>query len=402
MILDITDIGHGGVGIARHEGRVVFVRGAIPGERVKAELTSSRSRYATAVVREVVQASPERVTHPWPEGAAGVTGAADFGHITLAGQRSLKERALLGNLRRIGGQELLETALGLGLSVAAVDDTDGWGSRTRFDVVKLERGVGMYREGTKELVPITSMPLALPELERLIFDPAWDREIAPGTRVHVVGPASGEDVVVADRVYTAPGRKGESHIWERATTERDVFDYRVSASGFWQVHARAPHTLLRAVMKAAGVQPGESVLELFSGAGLFTVPLAKAVGPTGRLRAIEGSQRAVADAKANLAGMPWASVRMARIDERTVREVSADVVVADPPRAGLGRKTAGALAKSPARIVLVSCDPAAMARDVAELVAGGRTVESMAAFDIFPHTHHVETVVSIQGQPAKA
>ncbi|MDV6239003.1 TRAM domain-containing protein [Trueperella bernardiae] len=396
MLLEITDIGHGGVGIARHEGQVVFVRGAIPGERVESELTASRSRYLTAVVCEVIEASPERVAHPWPDGAAGVTGAADFGHITLEGQRALKERVVLGNLRRIGGQELYETALGLGFSVAAVDDTDGWGSRTRFDVVKLKRGVGMYREGTNELAAITSMPLALPELERLIFDPAWDRVIAPGTRLHVVGPASGEDVVVADRVYAAPGREAAGHIWERAATEADVYDYRVSAAGFWQVHTRAPSTLLRAVMGAAAVSPGESVLELFSGAGLFTVPLAKAVGDAGRVRAIEGSQRAVTDATANLAGMPWASASAARIDERTAAKVSADAVVADPPRAGLGKKTASALAKAEARIVLVSCDPAAMARDVAELVAGGKTVESMAAFDIFPHTHHVEVVTALR------
>ncbi|WP_434700191.1 hypothetical protein [Trueperella pyogenes] len=109
------------------------------------------------------------------------------------------------------------------------------------------------------------------------------------------------------------------------------------------------------------------------------------------MSAIEGSARAVEDARFNLANTPWANVRVQNIDDSAVRGQRADVVVADPPRAGLGKKLAAQLA----RIVLVSCDPAAMARDVAELVKRGRRVESWRAFDIFPHTHHVEVVTCL-------
>ncbi|MGV4415723.1 methyltransferase [Trueperella pyogenes] len=394
MRLTITDIGHGGVGIGRYDGRVVFVRGAIPGEIVDVALTAQQSKFWTAVVTDVVEPSPYRVEHPWREGGVGVTGAADFGHISREGQRALKTDVILNNLRRIGGEALRGIAEDLGLEVADVDD-DGWGSRTRIDVVKLERGFGMYREKTNELVPISAMPLAVLSIEKLLFDSPWDGAIAPGTRVHVVSPASGADIVVADRVYTAPGQAVGPYIWERATTQTRVFDYRIFAGGFWQVHTRAPSVLLRAVMEAAKVRKADTVLELFSGAGLFTLPLAQAVGETGSVSAIEGSARAVEDARFNLANTPWANVRVQNIDDSAVRGQRADVVVADPPRAGLGKKLAAQLARMDARIVLVSCDPAAMARDVAELVKRGRRVESWRAFDIFPHTHHVEVVTCL-------
>ncbi|QOQ38905.1 class I SAM-dependent RNA methyltransferase [Trueperella pecoris] len=397
MRLEIVDIGHGGVGIARHDGRVVFVRGAIPGEVVDVEVVSRQSKFFHANVVDVVEASPHRVEHPWAAGAAGVTGAADFGHVELAWQRKLKTDVVAHNLRRIGGQDLAEAIKPLRVEVRGVDSADGWGTRTRFDVVKMATGVGMYMERTNRLVPLDRMPLALPELEHLdLFGNAWDGVVAEGERMHVVCPASGPDVVVAGQTYTAPGRQADPFIHERAVTGADVFEYRISSGGFWQIHCQAPSVLLQAVLKGAAAQEGESVLELFSGAGLFTVPLARAVGERGSVFAIEGSERAVRDASVNLASMPWAKAEVARIDEGTVAGLRADVVVADPPRAGLGKKTAAQLARCGARrIVLVSCDPAAMARDVAELVANGRKVEAMEAFDIFPHTHHMEVVTAL-------
>lgn len=404
MRLEIHDIGHGGVGIARHDGRVVFVRGALPGEVVDAEVTAEKSKFLNAVVTDVIEPSEYRVEHPWPDGAAGRTGAADFGHVSIEGQLALKTAVVQQNIRRIGGAELAKElteqlgqvdGVGESVSVRGVDRGDGWGTRTRFEVTKMDSGVGMYLEKTNDLVPIHEMPLAVPELADLdVWGSAWDASIEPGTRVKVVAPASGPNVVVTDEAWAAPGEPAEQYVWERATTTDQIFDYRLSASGFWQVHESAPSTLLRAVLDGAQAAPGERVAELFSGAGLFTLPLALAVGESGSVHAYEGSKRAVADARYNLRDTPWARADVRRIDPRIAGEIAdADVVVADPPRSGLGKQTAAKLAQLRARtIVLVSCDPAAMARDVAQLVANGRHAVSIDAIDIFPNTHHVEIV----------
>jgi tRNA/tmRNA/rRNA uracil-C5-methylase (TrmA/RlmC/RlmD family) len=180
--------------------------------------------------------------------------------------------------------------------------------------------------------------------------------------------------------------------------------YRVAAGGFWQVHREAPSVLTGAVLEAAGATSGElagaTVLDLYSGAGLFTLPLAGAVGPEGRVIAVEGDEQASKDARRNAHAAEQVTLEVgtveqvlagARGEESTVPE--ADVVVLDPPRSGAGRAVVDAIvAKNPRRIVYVACDPAALARDVGYLAAHGYTLSRVRAFDLFPHTHHLEAV----------
>lgn len=392
--LEITDVAHGGRFVARAGEMVVFVRGALPGERVRATITKRRKKAWFAVTDDVLTPSEHRVPVPWAAGAAGVTGAADYSHADLDYQRVLKGQVIGTNARRIGGSELGERLAEL--AVLGVDDGDGWGTRTRYDVVKLATGAGMFLEQSHDTCQLDSQPLAVAELARLgIFTDRWDAAIAPGTRMHVVAPASGPDVVVTDSgTFSAPGEKVSDRIIEEAHTGDDSFVYELSSSGFWQVHHAAPSVLLNLVLAGADVNPGDRVLELYAGAGLFSLPLARAVGRTGALETVEGSGQAVSDAQANLAGYPWAHPHSGRIDAATVAPLVAnsDVVIADPPRAGLGADLADVLARSSARkIVLVSCDPAAMARDSGRLLAD-REIESAHARDIFPNTHHVEIV----------
>ena len=168
------------------------------------------------------------------------------------------------------------------------------------------------------------------------------------------------------------------------------------ADGFWQVHREAAGQLIAMVTRAAQVEPCDNVVELYSGAGLLTQPLAIAVGSAGTVRSFEGARQAVEDARANLREFSWATSRTAVVDERLVTKVTGDVVIADPPRAGLGRDVARAIAGTDARrIVLVSCDPASMARDVRAMVDAGRKVVSMESIDMFPNTHHFEVVTAL-------
>ncbi|MGV9187947.1 class I SAM-dependent RNA methyltransferase [Arcanobacterium canis] len=395
MKIEITDVAHGGVFVGRVNNEVIFVRGALPGEVCDIEITKKRSKLSFARVTRVLEASEHRVKERWPDGAAGVVGAADFQHSDLAYQRELKGDVIRALAHRVGSSQLGEALNSL--TVEPVDSTDGWHRRTRFDLVKLPQGVGMYKEQSHELVRLTEQPLAVAELEALdLYGSAWDDVIAAGTRMHVVAPASGPNVVVAGKdVWTASNLRTRAKLIERATTESEIFDYEVTPSGFWQVHAQAPSALLRLVLAGADVHEGDHVVELFSGAGLFSLPLAAAIGPTGRLVTMEGAPTAVADARANLAKFSNTTFHTGRIDVRHIRELTecADVVIADPPRSGLGTQQAKALAACGARrIVVVSCDPAAMARDAATLIAHGRELLLSRALDIFPQTHHVECV----------
>ena len=417
--LVLTDIGHGGVCVGRvPDGRVVFVRGGIPGERVRATVTESKKRLVKALVQEVIEPAEHRVPELWDDGAAGATGAADFQHIKLAWQRELKGQVLATQARRIGGEQFAEQLAQFSLVPNGIDlgmgsarhassgaDAHGWRTRTRFDVTKLRSGVGMYREHSHELLRLDEMPLAVSELNGLdLFNDAWDDALQCGARLHVVAPSVGEPVVVSDgAVWRAPGEQAASNkLVQRANAGDREYEYRIGSDSFWQVHRNAPSVLLQRVLAGAGLSGGERVLELFCGSGLFSAPIADRIGVQGKLLAIEGSEVAAVNAVANLRAYPWARARQGWIDApgiaQAIREIEPSVVVADPPRAGLGLPAAHAIAGSPSvqRIVLVSCDPAAMARDAGAFVAVGFGVTNFEALDLFPHTHHVETLAVLE------
>lgn len=307
-------------------------------------------------------------------------------------------------IRRVGGEALTQhlESHGVDPEVTAfpADRADaGWANRTRCEfVVDMHGNPSMYREGTHDLVSLSEMPLAVSELAELeLFDGAWRDTWMPGARVRAVIPSGSDPVVVVDKqVYSYPGIPADSFVREDVVIGRQLYTYRVHAAGFWQIHREAAAGLTALVTDAAAVKPGDSVVELYSGAGLLSQPLALAVGPEGSLRAFEGSRLAVEDSRANLREFPWASTRTSRVDARLVEWEPADVVVADPPRVGLGEEIAATIARGPAhKIVLVSCDPAAMARDIAAMVEKGRRVESMKSIDMFPQTHHFEVVTAL-------
>ncbi len=403
---ELADIAHGGACVGRApDGRAVFARFGLPGEKVAVEITAERSKLLRGDVVEVLDAASEhRVCHPWPAGGPLGAGGADLGHVAFGWQSEWKTRVLASTIRRIGGPALSRALAAAGIeprvrAFEADAATGGWGTRTRIETVVDDAGrLAMHREGTSDTVALDTMPLAVPELEELeLFSGAWSAQARPGTRVKAVAP-SGSDpvVVVGGAAYWAPGIATRPFVREDVVVDGTLYAYRVRASGFWQVHREGAAELVRLVSAAADVAPGDAVLELYSGAGLLTQPLAQAAGPTGMVESFEGSRQGVEDARANLRDFPTAIARTVGIDERFVARAAEDpydVIVADPPRSGLGKPAAAALAGSRARrIVLVSCDPAAMARDVAAMVAAGRTVRALDCVDMFPNTHHFETV----------
>ncbi len=392
--LEIGPAVHGGHCLARHEGRVVFVRHALPGERVHARLTEQRRKgYWRADAVEIVDASPDRVESVWPEAGPGGVGGGELAHVALPAQRRWKRDVVVESLVPHGRRDA-EDPLLTALTVEPVPgDVDGLGTRTRIELAVDDRGrAGMHRHRSHEVVPLTTMPLADPRIADLDL---WSRRWPAGSRLDAVAPSDGDPVVLVDG---APARGGRTHVREHVAVAGRDHRYRLAASGFWQVHRGAPELLARTVLERARPEPGQHVVDAYSGAGLLSVPLAVAVGESGHVHAIEGDAQAGKDARRNAHGLPHLRLQTADV-AAALSEIEGrpDVVVLDPPRAGAGTDVVRRIADlGVPRVVYVACDPAALARDVAAASELGYEMTSLDGFDLFPHTHHVECVAVLE------
>lgn len=392
--LDATNIAHGGISVARLDGRVVFVSDAIPGERVVARITDDdKPAFWRADTVRVLEPSIHRRPHPWAEAAldrdpAERAGGAEFGHITPAHQRELKAQVLREALARFGGVErdtVVEVLPG---------DVEGTGWRTRVRLHVSDDGVvGPYAARSHTVIPVTDLPLAVDELREIA--PLRER-FAPGTQhVDLLAPALGGARQIV-------GTQARSVVREVVGNR----EFRVDDSGFWQVHRHAAETLSSAVADAIDDQlfdPKAANLDLYGGVGLFAAAVGDRFGPTTRITSVESDARATEHAAENLADWIGAATATARVEHwvRSLSGVSASerarlaagTVVLDPPRAGAGRAVVDALAAvGPAQLVYVACDPVAFARDVGLFAGHGYRLDSLRAFDLFPMTHHVEAV----------
>ncbi|HTW05002.1 MAG TPA: TRAM domain-containing protein [Streptosporangiaceae bacterium] len=385
--LTMGEVAHGGWCVARTDaGPVVFVRHALPGERVRAVITQTTSRFARADATQILDASADRVQPPCPYAVPGGCGGCDWQHAALPAQRALKAAVIGQQLRRIAGIERDVT-----VEPMPGDETGlGWRTRVKFAVGR--GGVaGLRRHRSHELMEIGDCLIAHPLIETAaVTGRRW-----PGAAsVEVaVAPASGERALAVSGRRAA--QRGPAHLRQRAAGR----DWRVSATGFWQVHPAAAGTLAAAVLDALRPRPGDVALDLYCGAGLFAGVLADAVGPSGAVIGIEADADAVRDARHNVRGTRWARVYRgdaAALLERN-RSWAATLAVVDPPRTGLTREVVGLLSEpgGVGRVAYVSCDPATLARDLAAFGASGWELEALRAFDAFPMTHHVECLATL-------
>lgn len=357
---------HGGHCVARLAaevpevgGTVVFVRHALPGERVSVVITegSVGDRFLRGDAVAILDAAADRVRPPCPYAGPGLCGGCDFQHVDLTAQRRLKGQVVAEQLRRLAGLEVHH------VEVEAVrgDETGlGWRSRMRFHP-RSDGRLGLRAHRSHQVVPI-------------------DRCLIQAPNAVTVVPAGGDEGGQAGGVVveTVLGR-----------------EFTVAREGFWQPHVGAPEVLVSAVLDAAALVPGDTVVDLYSGVGLFSAFLAEAVGSSGRVVAVEGDPVAGEHAAGNLAAHPWAEVIVGPVDRVLSRSgpESADVVVLDPPREGARRRVVEQVAALRPRIVVhVACDPAAFARDTGILAEHGYALDGLRAFDLFPMTQHVEVV----------
>lgn len=396
--LDVGPPAHGGACVSRSEGRVVFVRHALPGERVRAVVTDDRGTYLRADAVEVVTPAPGRVQAPCPHARPGRCGGCDWQHASADVQLALKQSVVREQFQR-----LAKVVLPAEFHVEALPGgLLGWRTRITY-AVGADGRLGLHRFHSHDVEPIDACPLGAPGVGDA---PALIDTWHGVTGVEV---ARGDDGALAVLTHRpGPGRQARGR---RPPDRVEVVDgpttlvravqgrsMEVSAAGFWQVHPHAADAFAAAALDAVSPQAGETALDLYSGAGALTWALAGAVGPSGRVVAVESSRDAVADAVANLAERPWAEVRQGRVSAALLRDLDArpDVVVLDPPRSGAGRETMEAVLDSGARaLAYVACDPAALARDVRTALDAGWRLGTVRAFDAFPMTHHVECVAQL-------
>jgi tRNA/tmRNA/rRNA uracil-C5-methylase (TrmA/RlmC/RlmD family) len=382
--LAVEGVAHGGHCVARPaDGPVVFVRHALPGERVRAVVTEVRRGYLRADAVEVLVAAADRVPPPCPYAGPGRCGGCDFQHATPSAQRALKATVVSELLARLGGLKDFTVRVEP-LPGGALD----WRTRVRY-ATDLDGRAGFRKHRSHEVVPVDRCLIAHPAVRDA---PVTDRDWPPGTDVEVVASAAG-DVTVHTRRRGGATRlvSGPKLIRERAVGR----EWTVAATAFWQVHPAAADTLAAAVVDLLEPRPGERAWDLYGGSGLFAAALAPALGPAGRVTVVESDPRGVTAARRNLADLR--QVRFAAGDVAAVlanpRWRSVDIVVLDPPRTGAGAAVVAAIvARRPRAVGYVACDPAAFARDVATFADHGWRLSALRAFDAFPMTHHVELV----------
>jgi tRNA/tmRNA/rRNA uracil-C5-methylase (TrmA/RlmC/RlmD family) len=418
--LEVGPVAHGGFCVARHHGRVVFVRHALPGELVLARLTErgERARYWRADAVRVERASPDRVDPPCPHSGPGGCGGCDWQHADLPAQRLLKAAVITEQFARLAGLTP-QTGLPTVLVEPMPGERDGlgWRTRVRFSVDPQGRP-GLHRHRSHDVLPIDACPIADPAVTGLaLADRRW-----PGIAALevAVGSDGADPLLVLDpapgRARALPGRppaasvavrdeeglqrvRGRTWVAEQVTMAGAVRSFRVAGTGFWQVHPAAAQTLLDAVLAAAVPRAGERALDLYGGVGLFAAGVAGAVGPDGEVFCVESDPRAVRDGRRSLHDLPGVRFVTGRAEQVLADPDGPgriDVVVLDPPRTGAGRVVMQRLAALRPRVmVYVACDPAALARDVATASGLGYRLTGLRAFDAFPMTHHVECVATL-------
>ncbi|HEY0762940.1 MAG TPA: class I SAM-dependent RNA methyltransferase [Pyrinomonadaceae bacterium] len=379
--VEIERILPGGMGLAHAEGKTVFVSLAAPGDRVRVRVEREQGNVLFASIEEILAPSPVRIEPPCPY--FGRCGGCDFQQLTYEAQLAAKAEIIRDCLHRIARLEQVP-------EIVVTPSPDNWHYRMRatWQIDEEQQTIGYYERGSRRVCDVVDCAVLQTELQAKLSDvraTAWF-QFPPGLK-HL-------DVVVGENDSSFAPEFAEFETRELSLTIRGEV-YRYNAEAFFQVN---PSLLGPLIDFALADASGESALDLYSGVGLFTLPLARQFK---RVVAVEANPAATRFARRNLqdAGLSNARVTTATVTDwfRGGPTPSADFVLLDPPRAGAESAVIkGILDLHPATISYVSCDPATLARDLKKLIAGGYTLSSIAAFDLFPQTHHVETVARLR------
>lgn len=375
---------NGGSCIAHHEGRVVFVRYALPGERVRVRVTADHGSYWHAEVVEVLEPSGDRTDSLCPIAGADGAGCCDLAFAAPAAARDVKAQVVANQLDRLGGHSWSGIAEPL-----SADGPTGWRTRVRLEVGSDGRP-GFHRYHSDELVT----DLRCGQLPEGMLEGLSGTDWPAGAHLHVVVDDDGERHVLRTarqgRRTVSKVIEGDYHAVQRVGTR----SWRVPVTGFWQSHREGARVYSELVADWAQPASGATAWDLYGGAGVFAAVLGAAVGESGRVLTVDTARGASGAARAALADLPQVEVVTDSV-RRTLagQDRGADVAVLDPPRTGAGREVIDLLAAAGVpRVVHIGCEAASFARDIGLYRGHGYAVENLRVFDAFPLTHHVECV----------
>ena len=382
LVVDIERLLPGGLGLAHEEGKTIFVSLAAPGDRVRITIDREQGNVWFASIKEIVTPSPLRIEPPCPY--FGRCGGCDFQQLTYEAQLVSKAEIIRDCLRRIAGLENIPNF--------DVQPTEEWRYRGRavWQLDQDQQTIGYYERGSRRVCDVADCAVLAPELqqtlERIRRTP-WHLIPAELKHLQAVSGDDGESVAPSFAEFQTK----ELHL----KVGQEV--YAFNAEAFFQINHTLLGSLISFALERAG---GEVALDLYCGVGLFTLPLARhfkqVVGVESNPISTRFARRNLKDAKLENTRIVTATVSE-WIKTATVADARCDFVLLDPPRAGAESAVIrGILKLAPRQISYVSCDPATLGRDLKKLIAGGYQIDSLAAFDMFPQTHHVETVVRLK------
>jgi tRNA/tmRNA/rRNA uracil-C5-methylase (TrmA/RlmC/RlmD family) len=380
---------NGGSCVARHDGRVVFVRYALPAETVKVRVVGDHGSYWHADVVEVIEPSPDRIDSLCSIAGVDGAGCCDMAFAQPDATRALKGAVVANQLARLGGYQWRDEDSAVAEPVGDGGAT-GWRTRVRLDTSAQGRA-GFHRYHSSELV--TELNCA--QLRIGMLDGLNDWVWPPGAALHVAVDDDGDRHVVQSGPRT--GRKTSTQVAEgsyEAVQRVGERIWRVPVTAFWQAHRDAARVYSELVAGWAQLETGMTAWDLYGGAGVFAAVLAQAVGERGHVVTVDTSRGASRSARAALADVGWVSVVTDSVRRAlALQRERADVAVLDPPRSGAGREVIDLLAAAEVpRVIHIGCEAASFARDVGLYLGHGYGVEELRVFDSFPLTHHVECV----------
>ena len=378
ITLEIGPVAHGGHFIARHNGRVIFVRHAITGEKAVVRITSVTSKLAHGDAIEILSSSQDRVSSQCIYAGPSGCGGCDFQHISIEAQRIFKKFIIQDQFKRIAKIDIEPELI-------HVEPENGLHWRTRFDFSISKNGkAGFFSYKTKEVCEIDKCMIAV---EKINGSDLFQRKWKGKERVEVsVSSIDEMNIRRAGRSISGP-----SQLHQIVENEQLI----ISPDSFWQSHLNAPQALVKLVMQYMDLKPGDKVCDLYGGSGLFTSPILKRIQEIGVVHLVENDRRCIKDAKKIFRKNKNVIIHAGKVEEKLSNIKDVDVILLDPPRNGAGKKVINEIiSKNPKSIIYVSCDPASLARDTKLLIETSFSLDKITGVDLFPMTHHIECVSS--------
>lgn len=379
----------GGAGLAHTDGRTIFVGLAAPGDHLRVRIDQARGRIAFASITEILEPSQSRITPPCPY--FGRCGGCDFQQLNYEAQLEAKVSIVRDCLRRIARIEPPQD-----IPITASPNAWHYRARAQWQYERARKRLGYFERGSHRVCDVVECPVLVAplqeELARLRKEMSGD-SLPESAEFHAV--AGDESATIAPPVGPNDARDVSLGIGE--------FHYRFSAEGFFQINHELLPSLIATALEGAH---GERAIDLYCGVGLFTLPLAQRFA---HVTGVEASHAALRYARSNLSDAHLSNVVFERAKVSDWLRTNAshiapvDLLLLDPPRAGAEEDAIRSIiALAPRRIAYVSCDPATLARDLKHLIEARYRLDSIAAFDMFPQTHHVETVAHLSSRDARS